>query len=117
MHARLIVPNCRSVSPRLKSTSSTVYSRRFTTPSSKRSSEIVSFRNLVARLGYITNHGLPIAQAPLAAKILTGISSEWREMVAGSEGFLTVEGRRGLFRRSVEWGDMVSGTDTTETHG
>jgi hypothetical protein len=31
-------------------------------------------------------------------------------MVAGSEGFLTVEGRRGMFRRSIEWGDMVSGS-------
>lgn len=36
------------------------------------------------------------------------LALEWRELVAGSEGFLTEEGRRGLWRRKTEWGEMVS---------
>jgi hypothetical protein len=108
MNSQFIVPCSRRVSPHLL-TPLTRYQRRFST---LKNSSLPSFRNLVARLGYITNNGLPTAQAPLAAKILTSISTDWRELIAGSEGFLTTEGKRGLYRRNVEWGEMVC----AETH-
>lgn len=43
-----------------------------------------------------------------AGKIAEELACNWRELVAGSEGFLTAEGRRGLFRRPVEWGEQDS---------
>ena len=33
---------------------------------------------------------------------------DWRELLAGSEGFLTGRGRAGYERREVVWGEMVS---------
>jgi hypothetical protein len=42
-----------------------------------------------------------------AGAILQELSHDWRELVAGSEGFLTGEDRRGLFRQDVVWGEMV----------
>lgn len=42
------------------------------------------------------------------AAVVKVLALEWRDLVAGSEGFLTEEGRRGLWRRRVEWGEMVS---------
>jgi hypothetical protein len=35
------------------------------------------------------------------------IARDWRELIAGSEGYLTDATRRGLFRQSVAWGEMV----------
>lgn len=31
----------------------------------------------------------------------------WRELLAGGEGYLTERGRRGLWKHPVAWGDMV----------
>lgn len=36
------------------------------------------------------------------------IAEDWRELVAGSEGFLTGKQHRGLYRQQVVWGEMVS---------
>ena len=44
-----------------------------------------------------------------AGNILKVVAREWRELVAGSEGFLTGRGRAGTEGREVVWGDMVSG--------
>ena len=44
-----------------------------------------------------------------AGNILKVVAREWRELVAGSEGFLTGRGRAGAEGREVVWGDMVSG--------
>ena len=43
-----------------------------------------------------------------AGNILKVVAREWRELVAGSEGFLTGRGRAGAEGREVVWGDMVS---------
>ena len=51
--------------------------------------------------------GLKPAQVDDAAEILRQIARDWRELVAGGEGFLTGEKRRGLFCRDVIWGEMV----------
>lgn len=47
-------------------------------------------------------------QVATAGAILAEIVRDWRELVAGSEGFLTSTSRRGLYRHQVVWGDMDS---------
>lgn len=76
--------------------------------SSKIGQDALSFRSLVSRLGYMTNNGISHQSAPQVAEILKAMCNEWRDLVAGSEGFLTSENRRGVSGRAVEWGDMVS---------
>lgn len=39
------------------------------------------------------------------------VTRDWRELVAGSEGFLTGNGRAGFEGREVVWGEMVSSSD------
>lgn len=51
--------------------------------------------------------GLKPPQIQEAGDILQRIARDWRELVAGSEGFLTNETIRGLFRHNVAWGEMV----------
>jgi hypothetical protein len=51
--------------------------------------------------------GLTEPQAKEAGSILQELALNWRELIAGSEGFLTEKGRRGLFRQEVVWGEMV----------
>ena len=36
------------------------------------------------------------------------VARDWRELLAGSEGFLTGRGRAGCEGREVVWGEMVS---------
>jgi hypothetical protein len=50
--------------------------------------------------------GLKPAQIDEAGAILEEIARDWRELVAGSEGFLTSRERRGLWRHRVVWGEM-----------
>jgi len=52
-------------------------------------------------------HGLKNEETIEASAILADLTENWRDYVAGSQGFLTGEHRRGLFRHSVVWGDMV----------
>ena len=80
---------------------------RKSSQSSKIGQDVLSSRTLVSRLGYMTNNGVSYESAPQVAKILKAVCSEWRDLVAGSEGFLTAENRRGVSGRAVEWGDMV----------
>lgn len=51
--------------------------------------------------------GIDSAQTNEAGSILQEISTNWRELVAGSEGFLTGKEHRGLYRQEVVWGEMV----------
>jgi len=51
--------------------------------------------------------GLKPHQVEEAGQILQQLARHWRELIAGSEGFLTDETRRGLFRHNVVWGEMV----------
>lgn len=41
--------------------------------------------------------------------IMRIVARDWRELVAGSEGFLWGRGRAGIEGREVVWGEMVSG--------
>ncbi|KAE8387899.1 thioesterase-like superfamily-domain-containing protein [Aspergillus alliaceus] len=58
------------------------------------------------RLGRCIMFGLKPGQIQEAGEILQQIARDWRELVAGSEGYLTDATRRGLFRQSVAWGEM-----------
>lgn len=49
--------------------------------------------------------GCDSGQIARAAAVLRALATEWRELLAGSEGFLT-GGRRGLDRREIVWGEM-----------
>jgi hypothetical protein len=51
--------------------------------------------------------GLQPAQIDEGGKILNQLAKEWRELIAGSEGFLTDAKRRSLFRHGVVWGEQV----------
>ena len=54
--------------------------------------------------------GINDAQTSEAASILQEVLSDWRELLAGSEGFLTSQEYRGLYRQEVVWGEMVGYT-------
>ncbi|KAL7659391.1 hypothetical protein ACMYSQ_002327 [Aspergillus niger] len=59
------------------------------------------------RIGRCMMFGLKPPQIKEAGEILQQIARDWRELIAGSEGYLTDETRRGLFQQSVAWGEMV----------
>jgi hypothetical protein len=51
--------------------------------------------------------GLKPEQTAEAGSMLEEIAMDWRELLAGSEGFLTGRNRTGLHRHKVVWGEMV----------
>jgi hypothetical protein len=61
-----------------------------------------------ARIGKCMTFGLTNEQVKEAGSILQEIAHDWRGLIAGSEGFLTEENRRGLYRQEVVWGEMDS---------
>lgn len=60
------------------------------------------------RTGKCITFGLKPHQTDQAGQILSEIARDWRELVAGSEGFLTGPSRRGMHRQEVVWGEMDS---------
>lgn len=63
-----------------------------------------------ARVGRCVMFGLKdAADVAEAGAVAREIGRDWRELVAGSEGFLTGRHHRGLFRQEVVWGEMVRG--------
>lgn len=63
--------------------------------------------DLRARVGKCISFGLQPAQVEEAGSILRAVSENWRELLAGSEGFLVGKGRAGLEGHQVVWGEMV----------
>ena len=63
--------------------------------------------DLKARIGKCINFGINSEQVKEASAILHDVNLHWRDMVAGSEGFLTGKDRWGLYRQQVAWGEMV----------
>lgn len=64
--------------------------------------------DLKRRIGKCIIFGLKQEQVDEAGDILRVVAREWRELVAGSEGFLTGRRRAGAEGKEVVWGDMVS---------
>ncbi len=63
--------------------------------------------DLRSRLGKCIIFGLKPAQVGEAGAILRILAREWRELLAGTEGFLVGKHRAGLERHGVVWGEMV----------
>jgi hypothetical protein len=64
--------------------------------------------DLKSRIGACITFGLTPAQTAVAGSILDEVAQDWRELVAGSEGYLTSPSRRGLHRWPVAWGEQDS---------
>ena len=64
--------------------------------------------DLKQRIGKCMSFGLTSQQTEEAGRIVQEIAKDWRELVAGSEGFLTGPRRRGMHRQEVVWGEMDS---------
>ncbi|KAF2200972.1 hypothetical protein GQ43DRAFT_416809 [Delitschia confertaspora ATCC 74209] len=64
--------------------------------------------DLKSRVGKCITFGLTSEQVNEAGSLLQEIAHDWRDLVAGSEGFLTAKNRRGLYRQEVVWGEMSS---------
>lgn len=60
------------------------------------------------RIGKCIIFGLNQEQVDEAGSIMKIVARDWRELLAGSEGFLTGRGRAGCEGREVVWGEMVS---------
>lgn len=65
--------------------------------------------DLKTRVAKCIMFGLPPSQIDEAGDILRYATRQWKDLVAGSEGFITREGWPGLEGMDVAWGDMVSG--------
>ncbi|OCK82422.1 hypothetical protein K432DRAFT_380428 [Lepidopterella palustris CBS 459.81] len=63
---------------------------------------------LKTRIGKCILFGLQPEQTKEAGLILQEMATDWRELIGGSEGFLTGKNRRGLYRQEVVWGEMDS---------
>lgn len=64
--------------------------------------------DLKSRIGKCIIFGLQPEQLQRAGNILDVVAREWRDLVAGSEGFLTGPKRAGLEKHRVVWGEMDS---------
>lgn len=64
--------------------------------------------DLKKRIGRCINFGIDAEKMREAGVILACLAKDWRELVAGSEGFLTSPDRRGLYRQGVVWGEQVN---------
>jgi hypothetical protein len=85
---------------------------RSTTPSSSDTPATAALSprwlsDVKTRIGKCIGFGISTAQVQEASSILQEISRDWRELLAGSEGFLTGKQQRGLYRQEVVWGEMV----------
>lgn len=64
--------------------------------------------DLKTRIGKCILFGLQPTQIDEAGSLLGTVAKDWRQLVAGSEGFLVGRGRAGLEGQEVVWGEMVS---------
>lgn len=73
--------------------------------------------SMKTRIGKCLMFGLKTPQVQETGGVLRQLAGDWRELVAGSEGYLTGEMFRGLFRHNVVWGEMVCVTIPVSQHG
>lgn len=60
------------------------------------------------RIGKCITFGMSGPLVDEAGKVLQVLGTDWRNLVAGSEGFLTDKDRAGLHRQSIVWGEQDS---------
>ena len=61
-----------------------------------------------SRIGRCISFGLPPQLVDEAGQLLKILGRDWRELVAGAEGYLTSEKRAGLHRQNIVWGEQDS---------
>ena len=98
---RLRLPT--SIPSRLSSTSSATLSRNASLIADL---PIRWLSDLKQRIGKCIIFGLNQEQVDEVGDVMRVLARDWRELVAGSEGFIT--GRAGYEEREVAWGEMVS---------
>lgn len=101
-------PLCRISYARYKSTGSTP------APSEPATASLSPrwLSDLKQRIGKCITFGLQPHQVDQAGGILSEVAKDWRDLVAGSEGYLTGSDRRGMHRQAVVWGEMDSMVST-----
>ena len=108
--SRPILPSPRALalcrSCRARGMSSSRADARPRSPPAKPSARWLS--ETKARIGKCIIFGMDRPQTRRAGGVLKALGEEWRELVAGREGFLTTPKRAGLLRRRVVWGEMDS---------
>ncbi|KAL5371677.1 hypothetical protein DPSP01_014079 [Paraphaeosphaeria sporulosa] len=72
--------------------------------------------DLKTRVGKCINFGIDKEQVKEAGDILHYVNFNWKDLVAGSEGFLTGKHRWGLHRQQVAWGEMQMHLLTCRLH-
>ena len=71
--------------------------------------------DIKSRIGKCIIFGLQPAQIDEAGSILRILARDWRELLAGTEGFLV--GSAGLEGHNVVWGDMVNTSSAIDSIG
>ncbi|KIX98724.1 uncharacterized protein Z520_05185 [Fonsecaea multimorphosa CBS 102226] len=61
-----------------------------------------------SRIGRCITFGLSPSLVDEAAQVLRILAQDWRELIAGSEGYLTSKARAGLHRQNIVWGEQDS---------
>ncbi|EGC41350.1 conserved hypothetical protein [Histoplasma capsulatum var. duboisii H88] len=105
---RRAVTNCRSIVNGTAASARTTHPYSHDLPPSPAAREFDSrwLSVIKGRLGKCFTFGLKPHQIDEAGEILQVIARDWRELTAGSEGFLTGIERQGLYRHNVVWGEM-----------
>lgn len=60
--------------------------------------------------------GLTPERVDEAGLILQQLAANWTGLLVGSEGYLTAQGRIGLDKQAVVWGEMVSWSSSITLH-
>lgn len=64
--------------------------------------------DIKARVGKCISFGMPPKLVDEASTVLQELGANWRDLVIGSEGFVTEPRRAGLDRVPIQWGDQDS---------
>ncbi|RDL41114.1 Uncharacterized protein BP5553_01093 [Venustampulla echinocandica] len=64
--------------------------------------------DMKARIGKCIIFGLNSEQTRVAGGVLRSLGEDWRDLVAGREGFLVDKKRAGMLRQQVVWGEQDS---------
>lgn len=88
-----------------QSSSPRQYSTNRSPPSNKNARWLSDIKG---RIGKCVIFGMDKEQTKQAAAVCKILGEEWRDLVAGREGFLVDKKRAGLLRHKVVWGEMDS---------
>ena len=99
----IVQPLCAQIQSRNRSTDAPTQPEQTSAPLNPR-----WLSDVKQRIGNCMKFGLSSQQVEGAGVILQEIARDWRELVAGSDGFLTSPHRRTVHRRRIVWGEQDS---------